>query len=140
MFAVHLLDALAEAAVLLIFDMAPTCTSSDDDDDVCRASACITAVNSANSLDSLLPRSYVNLNYSDTGSNYNSNHNNSVLSPPPTPSIDGSSFVQMTMEELQALSFDHGHTSRGRSGGTARRNSSSSTLSSWTAAGEMPRV
>ncbi|ORC91182.1 uncharacterized protein TM35_000061870 [Trypanosoma theileri] len=135
MFAVHLLDALAEAAVLLIFDMAPTCTSSDDDDDVRLTSACITSVNSANSLDSLVLRGCVNLNRSDTASN-----NNNSLSPPPTSSMDESSFVHMTMEELQTMSFDPVHTSRGRSGGTARRNSSCSTLSSWTAAGEMSRV
>ncbi|KEG10094.1 hypothetical protein DQ04_04191050 [Trypanosoma grayi] len=125
MFAVQILDALAEAAVLLLFDIAPTCTSSEDDDNCACTSACITAVNSCGSLDSSVPRGQMKA----------MPHDNTDSSSPPTySSMDGSSYVQLTMEEILLMQQEQAR--EGNEPARRRQGSSCTSVSSgWTAAG-----
>ncbi|RNF02357.1 uncharacterized protein Tco025E_08395 [Trypanosoma conorhini] len=125
MFAVDLLDALAEAAVLLIFDWTPTSAAGDEDNDLELGSDRFTGVNSWSSLDSFLPRSQMNTTCSA---------NNCSSATPRTPSFDGSSFVQVTAEELQMTPFDQpvgGHEYHSWTTERERASCSTSTISSW---------
>ncbi|EAN98276.1 hypothetical protein TcCL_NonESM02092 [Trypanosoma cruzi] len=126
MFAVNLLDALAEAAVLLMFDLAPTSTCGDEDSDGDFGRARFTGVNSWSSLDSCIPRSHMNAVTSV---------NNSTLTPPQSPSIASGSFVQLTTEELQTSLLESpigGLDHHCRSTEHERGSSLASTISGWT--------
>ncbi|RNF04677.1 hypothetical protein TraAM80_04873 [Trypanosoma rangeli] len=125
MFAVDLLDALAEAAVILLFDWTPTSACGDEDNDGEIGSERFTGLNSWSSLDSCFPRSQMNTTLSA---------NNASLTASRTLSLDCSSFLQVAAEEIQTTPSEQLVGSQDHYCWTNEYeyfNSSSSTPSSW---------
>ncbi|ESL06334.1 hypothetical protein TRSC58_05994 [Trypanosoma rangeli SC58] len=125
MFAVDLLDALAEAAVILLFDWTPTSGCGDEDNDGEIGSERFAGLNSWSSLDSFFPRSQVNTTFSV---------NNGSLTASRTPSLDCSSFLQVVSEEIRMSPSEPlvgGQDPYGWTNEYEYFNSSTSTPSSW---------